>query len=156
MQTIRDFDFATVICDGCGRREDSKTADDERLHDYADLIEWKLDDMGWEQCDEENEDKWFCPDCASDEKHRTHPGEGRVIVEKAPLFELRCDLCGKVLVYDVFSEEPTFFKDAAGQVFRALFVNSPYDFVVFSAILNMNIAVFAEQIVRKLCAEFPE
>ncbi|XP_024172838.1 transcription factor IIIB 90 kDa subunit isoform X2 [Rosa chinensis] len=26
-----------------------------------------------------------------------------------------CDLCGKVLVYDIYSEEPTFFKDAAGQ-----------------------------------------
>ncbi|XP_004299883.1 PREDICTED: transcription factor IIIB 70 kDa subunit-like [Fragaria vesca subsp. vesca] len=26
-----------------------------------------------------------------------------------------CDMCGKVLVYDIYSEEPTFFKDAAGQ-----------------------------------------
>ena len=59
-------------------------------------------------------------------------------------------------MYDVFSEEPTFFKDADGQVFRAFFVNSPYDFVVFSVILNMNIAVFAEQTVWKLRAEFPE
>ncbi|KAK9929773.1 hypothetical protein M0R45_026856 [Rubus argutus] len=26
-----------------------------------------------------------------------------------------CGVCGKVLVYDIYSEEPTFFKDGAGQ-----------------------------------------
>ena len=94
MQTIQTFDFATVVCDGCARRLDSQF-DGERLYDYAELTEWKLDDLDWQKVDEKDYDRWLCPDCAKDEEHRKHPGEGRIIVEPEPLYGLRCDLCGK-------------------------------------------------------------
>lgn len=97
MQTIQTFDFATVICDGCACRRDSyPDFDDVRLLDYADLVEWKLEDADWLQVDEDDDDKWLCPLCAKDPSHRTHLGEGRIIVEERPLFGLRCDLCGKL------------------------------------------------------------
>lgn len=95
MQTISTFDFATVVCDGCACRVDSQSANDERLHDYDELVDYKLDNMGWEQVDENNDEKWLCPLCVKDKAHRSHPGEGRIIVEKVPTFGLRCDLCGK-------------------------------------------------------------
>ena len=94
MQTIRTFDFATVVCDGCARRLDS-TFNGERLYDCDELIDFKLEDLGWQKYVEEDDEKWFCPDCAKDEAHRKHPGEGRIILEKIPQFGMVCDLCGK-------------------------------------------------------------
>lgn len=103
MQTLKTFDFATIVCDGCARRIDSNF-DGERLYDYAELTEWKLDNLGWTKVDEKDDDRWLCPECSKDEKHRSHPGEGRVIVEKTPLFGLRCDLCGRTFEdFDGFS-----------------------------------------------------
>ena len=94
MKTIIPFDFATVVCDGCARRVDSNILGDV-LRDYADLIEWKLEDSEWERVEEGNDEKWYCPLCAKDPRYRTHPGEGRVIVETEPLYGLKCDHCGR-------------------------------------------------------------
>lgn len=94
MRTLQTYNFATVVCDGCARRIDSNF-DGERLYDYDELIEWKLEDLDWQKVDENDDDKWLCPDCAKDKAHRKHPGEGRTILEKTPLFGLKCDLCGR-------------------------------------------------------------
>lgn len=94
MQTVIPFNFATVVCDGCACREDS-TINDEMLTDYESLMDWKLEDCDWERAEEGNDEKWFCPLCAKDPSHRTHPGEGRVIVETEPLYGLKCDHCGR-------------------------------------------------------------
>ena len=94
MKTIIPFDFATVICDGCACRIDSNSEGDI-LRDYEDLIDWKLEDCDWERVEEDNDEKWYCPLCAKNPSHRTHPGEGRVIVETEPLYGLKCDHCGR-------------------------------------------------------------
>ena len=108
MITLRTFNFATVVCDGCARRLDSNF-DGERLYDYDELIEWKLEDLDWQKVNEDDDDKWLCPDCAKDELHRKHPGEGRIIVEPEPLVGLECDLCGKTFEnfegYSCWTEE---------------------------------------------------
>ena len=97
MKTIIPFDFATVVCDGCACREDS-TINDEMLTDYESLMDWKLEDCDWERVEEGNDEKWYCPLCAKDPSHRTHPGEGRVTTETEPLYGLKCDHCGRELV----------------------------------------------------------
>lgn len=94
MKTVIPFDFATVVCDGCACREDSNS-DGEHLRDYEDLIGWKLEDCDWERVEEGNDEKWYCPLCAKDPEHRTHPGEGRVIGETIPLYGIKCDHCGR-------------------------------------------------------------
>lgn len=38
MQTLKTFNFATIVCDGCARRLDS-TFDGERLYDCDELID---------------------------------------------------------------------------------------------------------------------
>ena len=91
MEELHKFVFGTIVCDGCGRRIDSHN-DDEWLHDLEELEDCYLDDWGWV---EQSEDKWLCPDCVKDPNHRTHPGEGRIIVERDTLSGLRCDHCGK-------------------------------------------------------------
>lgn len=93
MERLQQFDFATIICDGCARRVDS-LVNDEVLKDYADLVECHLPDDGWEQ-QGNDDDKWLCPECVKDESHRKYPGEGRVIIEPTTLSGLCCDLCGK-------------------------------------------------------------
>lgn len=93
MEVLRQFDFATVICDGCARRVDSHV-DDEWMRDYDELIECYLPDNGWEPQDKD-EEKWLCPECIKDKSHRKHPGEGRVIIEPTTLSGMHCDLCGK-------------------------------------------------------------
>ena len=92
MEELHRFVFGTVVCDGCGRRIDSTTANDERLHDVHELLEWKLDELGWAKCDN---GKWLCPDCVADPAHRTRPGEGEVVSENDMTYGLRCDHCGK-------------------------------------------------------------
>ena len=94
MQMLQTHNFATVVCDGCARRIDSHF-DGERLYDYDELVDYKLDDLDWQKVDENDDNKWLCPDCAKNEAHRKHPGEGRIIVEPEPLFGIKCDLCGK-------------------------------------------------------------
>ena len=94
MKTIIPFDFATVVCDGCACREDSRTINDECLTEYDSLMNWKLEASEWQRVKEDNDEKWYCPLCAKDPSHRSHPGEGRVIVETEPLYGLRCDHCG--------------------------------------------------------------
>lgn len=94
MKTIIPFDFATVICDGCACRIDSNSEGDI-LREYEDLIDWKLEDSDWARVEAGNDEKWYCPLCAKDPSHRTHPGEGRIIVETEPLFGLKCDNCGR-------------------------------------------------------------
>lgn len=92
MEELHKFDFGTIVCDGCACRRDSNDEDDEKLHDIDDLLEFRLEDLGWVK---QSENKWFCPDCANDPSHRIHPGEGRIISEKQTLSGLRCDHCGK-------------------------------------------------------------
>lgn len=92
MEYLQKFVFGTVVCDGCARRVDSQSANDEQIHDIDDLLEWKLEDMGWV---EQGEDKWLCPDCVAHPENRKHPGEGRVIREKMTTSGLLCDHCGK-------------------------------------------------------------
>ena len=94
MRTLQTLNFATVVCDGCARRLDS-TENDERLYDYDELVDCKLEDWGWERVNDKDDEKWLCPECVKDKEHRKHPGEGRIIVEKTPQFGLKCDLCGK-------------------------------------------------------------
>lgn len=91
MEELYKFVFGTIVCDGCACRIDSKDADDERLYDIDYLLDCKLEDHGWVK---QSKDKWYCPKCAKDPSHRTHPGEGRVIVENTTLSGLRCDHCG--------------------------------------------------------------
>ena len=91
MEELHKFVYGTVVCDGCACRRDSDDADDERLHDIDDLLGCRLEDIEWVQ---QSEDKWFCPECATNPSHRTHPGEGRVIAEKTTCSGLRCDHCG--------------------------------------------------------------
>lgn len=92
MEELRKFVFGTVVCDGCGYRVDSQSANTERIHDIDDLLEWKLEDMGWV---EKSEDKWLCPNCVAHLENHKHSGEGRVIAEKMTVSGLRCDHCGK-------------------------------------------------------------
>lgn len=94
MKTIIPFDFATVVCDGCACRIDSNS-EGGILRNYEDLIDWKLEDSEWQRVQGGNDEKWYCPLCAKDPSHRTHPGEGRVIVETTPLYGLKCDHCGR-------------------------------------------------------------
>lgn len=94
MRKLQTHNFATVVCDGCARRIDS-TFNDERLYSYEEFIDYKLEDLDWQKVDENDDDRWLCPDCAKDESHRKHPDEGRIIVEPEPLYGLECDLCGK-------------------------------------------------------------
>lgn len=91
MEELRKFVFGTIVCNGCGRRIDSRN-DDEWLHDLEELEDCYLDDWGWV---EQSEDKWLCPDCVKDPNHRKNPGEGRIIAERDTLSGLRCDHCGK-------------------------------------------------------------
>ena len=91
MEELHKLVFGTIVCDGCGCRIDSH-CNDERIYDLAELLECELDYRGWIEI---SEDKWYCPDCADNPSHRTHPGEGRVIAERDTLSGLRCDHCGR-------------------------------------------------------------
>ena len=63
----KTFNFATVVCDGCAKRVDSE-CDDERLFDQDDLVEWVLSErLDWRQIDMEDDEKWFCPECAKNQ-----------------------------------------------------------------------------------------
>lgn len=100
MEELRKFEFGTIVCDGCARRIDS-SVNDEVLYDVEDLLGGELKEHEWE---EQSDGKWFCPECAKDPKHRTHPGEGRIIVDRMTLSGLRCDCCGhKFENYEGFS-----------------------------------------------------
>jgi len=92
MQTLMQFDFCTIVCNGCGARIDS-LVDGERLLDEEELEE-SIEDNGWTR-DQSDEDKWFCKACSEDESHRKYPGEGRTILEPEKLIGVRCDLCGR-------------------------------------------------------------
>lgn len=117
MKTVIPFDFATVVCDGCACREDSRTINDEILTDYESLMDWKLEDCDWERVEEGKDEKWYCPLCAKDPSHRSHPGEGRVIVETEPLYGLRCDHCGRE--WEDFTEGYTSFEDPSDTAMHA-------------------------------------
>lgn len=109
MKTILPFNFATVICDGCGSRVDSNDVSQDILRDYDDLIGCVLEDCDWERVEDGNDEKWYCPLCAKDPSHRQHPGGGRVIVETAPLYGLKCDHCGRE--WEDTTEGYTSFRD---------------------------------------------
>lgn len=90
MEELRKFEFGTIVCDGCARRIDSNV-NEEVLYDVEDLLGGELEYREWE---EQSDGKWYCPECAKDPKHRIHPGEGRIIVDRMTLSGLRCDCCG--------------------------------------------------------------
>ena len=94
MEELHQFEFGTIVCDGCGCRFDSNF-DDECIHSLGELLDDELDQHEWE---EQPEDKWYCPECVQDPTHRKHPGEGRIIGERMTLSGIRCDHCGKKFV----------------------------------------------------------
>lgn len=107
MQTLMQFDFCTIVCNGCGARIDS-LVDGERLLE-EDELEENIEENGWTKYPSNN-DKWLCKSCSEDETHRKYPGEGRTIIEPEKLFGVRCDLCGKIY-YDRFDTGCTHWED---------------------------------------------
>ena len=95
MTALNTFNFCTVVCNGCAERIDSNV-DQEILRDTEDLLDWRLEESGWVRENPSDDEKWLCECCAKSEEHRRHPGEGRLICEKNPLFGVMCDRCGSL------------------------------------------------------------
>lgn len=93
MQTLMQFDFCTIVCNGCGARIDSLVNGERLLEE--DELEENIEENGWTK-DPSNKDKWLCKSCTEYETHRKYPGEGRTIIEPEKLFGVRCDICGKI------------------------------------------------------------
>ena len=90
MDELIRFRYATIVCDGCGKKADSSD-DDEILMDIEDL-EYDLEEKcGWKR---QPGDKWLCSACAENPAHRTDPGKGCTTLESTILYGLRCDNCG--------------------------------------------------------------
>lgn len=107
MKSLMQFDFCTIVCNGCGDRVDSTINEEWLVEEWE--LEDKIEEKGWTR-DPSVKDKWLCTKCSEDKSHRKHPGEGRTILEPEELVGVRCDLCGR-LYRDEFDTGSTHWED---------------------------------------------